>query len=104
MDPTLTKSSQAAQRILTSSFGPNIHTWLVGNAPAAHQVIKPYKEPQPAPGQRTFFMRGRIMAGQVNLEGNAFGWADWKWVARDELEALLRPRLFAAIRNALADR
>lgn len=49
-------------------------------------------------------MRARILAGQIELRGNPLGWQDWKWVTRSEAQEMMKPRVFAAVRDALVGR
>ncbi|RFU23963.1 hypothetical protein B7463_g12372, partial [Scytalidium lignicola] len=81
---------QAAERILVQSAGVNMNTWIVGHAPIGHHFIKPYVNPDTKAiervGDKIFFMKGRIMAGQADLKGNLFGLADFKWLTKRELE------------------
>ncbi|RQM06384.1 hypothetical protein DH86_00001177 [Scytalidium sp. 3C] len=99
---------QAAERILVQSAGVNMNTWIVGHAPIGHHVIKPYINPETKAiervGDKIFFMKGRIMAGQANLKGNLFGFNDFKWLTKKELEEVVSPKYFSSIRNMLADR
>ena len=55
-------------------------------------------------GVRTFFMKGRIMAGQANLEGNQFGLSQFRWLTKKEIEARFTQYDFGRIRDMLADR
>ena len=67
-----------------------MNTWVVGRVPVAHVVTKPTLKADGSvekKGQKTFFLKGRIMAGQADLEGNPFGYTDFKWLTREELEA-----------------
>lgn len=55
-------------------------------------------------GTKTFFMKARIMAGQVNLKENKFGFQDFKWLAKDELRNQVPGSYWRSIKNMLADR
>jgi large subunit ribosomal protein L46 len=83
-----------------------MNTWIIGHVPVGHHVLQPYyvDGKLERPGERTFFMKGRIMAGQANLKGNLFGLSDFKWLTKQELEDHVRPKYFSAIRNMLAER
>ncbi|KAL1900819.1 hypothetical protein Cpir12675_000695 [Ceratocystis pirilliformis] len=85
----------AAKRAMDSSAGLNMNTWIVGRVPVAHIV---------QPATKTFFLKGRIMAGQANLSGNPLGLKDFKWLTREELETTLAPEYFKGVRNMMADR
>ncbi|KAG6006121.1 hypothetical protein E4U21_007357 [Claviceps maximensis] len=98
---------EAAKRVLDQAAGVNMNTWIVGRVPVAH-VIKPSLEGPDGSvtkrGQKTFFLKGRIMAGQANLKGNPFGYTDFKWLTREELEKELSPEYFHGVRNMMSDR
>lgn len=85
-----------------------MNTWLVGHVPIGHHQID-YREPRPSGnlmehGAKTFFMKARIMAGQVNLKENKFGFQDFKWLAKDELRDQVHGSYWRSIKNMLADR
>ena len=65
---------------------------------------KQTKDEIQTPGKKTFFMRARILAGQADLKGNDFGWTEFKWLTKSELERFLSPRLFSGVWKMLADR
>ncbi|KAL8828142.1 MAG: hypothetical protein Q9170_006725, partial [Blastenia crenularia] len=100
----------AAERVLVQAGGVNMNTWIVGNIPLGHYV-RNYSAPAIAKdksheirGEKYFFMKGRIMAGQANLKDNNQGLTDFQWLAKNELENVLLPRDWSAIRNMLAER
>lgn len=97
---------QGAKRVLEQTAGVNMNTWFVGRVPVAHIVRPPVANEQgvTGKGQKTFFIKGRIMAGQANLDKNPLGYTDFKWLTRDELRTELAPEYFQAVRNMLADR
>ena len=87
-----------------------MNTWIVGNIPQGHYtrlygkaLANDVKQVQVS-GEKTFFMKGRIMAGQANLEGNKFGLHDFQWLARDEIQKTFLPRDWNAVKNMLARR
>lgn len=87
-----------------------MNTWVVGNAPVGHyhydyskSTLDPEKNLEEL-GQRIFFMKARIMAGQANIEGNKLGLSDFKWLAKEEIEKAVIPRYWSAIRNVLPER
>ncbi|KAH8798613.1 hypothetical protein F5884DRAFT_813212 [Xylogone sp. PMI_703] len=98
----------AAERILVQSAGVSMNTWIVGHAPIGHHIIKSYTNPETKViekvGDKVFFMKGRIMAGQADLKGNLFGLTDFKWLTKRELEEFVSPKYYSSIRNMLADR
>lgn len=85
-----------------------MNTWLVGHVPIGHHQVD-YPEPRPSGalqeyGAKTFFMKARIMAGQVDLEENKLGLQDFKWLAKEELKRNVDGSYWRAIKNMLADR
>ncbi|KAL7798462.1 39S mitochondrial ribosomal protein L46 domain-containing protein [Trichoderma ceciliae] len=98
---------EGAKRVLDQAAGVNMNTWLVGRVPVAHLVQEPVLDANgevQKKGQKTFFLKGRIMAGQADLKGNPFGYTDFKWLTREELEKELAPEYFRGVRNMMADR
>lgn len=87
-----------------------MNTWVVGNVPIAHQTVLypiPITNPETGAellGEKIFFMKARIMAGQANLKGNEFGFEDFKWLAKDEMERLVRPSTWKNTKHVLAER
>ena len=101
---------QAAERLLVQSAGPNMNTWVVGNVPIGHQI---FNYPQrivnkekgfERVGEKIFYMKARIMAGQANLKDNKFGLKDFKWLAKDEIQKIFHLRDWMVVRNILAER
>lgn len=82
-----------------------MNTWIVGRVPVAHIVNKPVPaedaKSKETPGEKTFFLKGRIMAGQADLNGNKHGLTDFKWLTKDELKETLPQEYFSCIRNML---
>lgn len=88
-----------------------MNTWVVGKVPVGHYVQPPQyssgegeAQQLVAPGEKQFFLKGRIMAGQANITGNAMGVRDFKWLTKEEVGKHVKPSYFAAVRNMLADR
>ena len=85
-----------------------MNTWMVGRVPVAHLVNHPvYKEDGTSlqkKGDKIFFLKGRIMAGQASLEGNKMGLVDFKWLTKEELEQELTPHYYHSVRNTMAER
>jgi len=100
--------SQTAARVLAESAGVNMNTWIVGRVPIAHHVIKPEFEPADANGEqrlvkrgeKIFFLKGRIMAGQADLTDNKHGLTDFQWLTRDELRKVLPYEYWWSVRNS----
>lgn len=98
---------ESAKRTLDQAAGVNMNTWIVGRVPVAHVVNAPVQTADGSiqqKGQKTFFIKGRIMAGQADLKGNPFGYTDFKWLTREELEKELPPAYFKGVRNMMSDR
>jgi large subunit ribosomal protein L46 len=83
-----------------------MNTWIVGNAPVGHYNRKWWedKEQKIGKGEKTFFMKARIMAGQASLQDNKMGLSDFKWLAKEELQKEVHPQYFSAVKNMLVER
>jgi large subunit ribosomal protein L46 len=87
----------------------NMNTWIVGRVPIGHTDYKYAKGKKNEAsgvqevGEKTFFLRGRIMAGQADLKGNKFGITDWKWLTKDEIEGTVSLRYWSGIKNMLPE-
>jgi len=84
-----------------------MNTWIVGHAPAGYLIQKPrFGEDSSLvePGEKTFFMRGRIMAGQADLTGNVFGLSDFQWLTKQEAGNRLPAQYFSAVEKMMSDR
>jgi large subunit ribosomal protein L46 len=104
-----TNTSQAASRILSQSGGPNMNTWLVGHVPIGHHQLEYTKRARSDSGPtehgaKTFFLKARIMAGQVNLKENKLGLKDFKWLAKEELQKEVDEGYWKSVKNMLAER
>ena len=87
-----------------------MNTWVVGNMPVGHQVYN-YRTPEineqkvsETCGEKIFFMKARIMAGKPNLKDNKFDLADYQWLAKDEIQKVVDPHDWSAVKNVLAER
>ena len=87
-----------------------MNTWVVGNAPIGHynfdfptRRLDPQKKVEEL-GEKVFFMKARIMAGQANLTNNKFGLSDFKWLTKEEIENAVTPRYWNAIRTMITER
>lgn len=99
-----------------------MNTWMVGNHPIGHLAFG-YIQPKLAQippnrfvststdlieqkeyGQKVFFMKGRIMAGQADLKANEFGAQEFRWLTKEEIEPLVTRQYWGAIRNMLTER
>jgi large subunit ribosomal protein L46 len=86
-----------------------MNTWIVGRVPVAHVVTKPvFKKDNPSQiekkGEKVFFLKGRIMAGQADLTDNKHGLTDFKWLTREELQEVLPKGYYSQARLMMADR
>ena len=87
-----------------------MNTWIVGNHPIGYRGLK-YAQPtvdltskKSTLGEKSFFMKARIMAGQADLEGNKFGLRDFKWLAREEVEEKVGRHYWNCVRGMLPSR
>ncbi|KAL3431973.1 ribonuclease H-like domain-containing protein [Aspergillus tetrazonus] len=100
----------AAERTLEQSAGVNMNTFMVGYHPVGHYVYNSRKPKidettgATLAGEKTFFMKGRIMAGQADLSANLQNLKDFKWLAKEEIAKYVLPPYYAAIKNMLAER
>ncbi|KAI5286517.1 54S ribosomal protein L17 mitochondrial, partial [Ascosphaera acerosa] len=103
-----------AERALTTHAGPNVNAWIVGNHPVAHRI---YTLRNPAARQRMldqgekigykeFLLKGRILAGQVDLAlaASNLGIKDFRWLTREELARAVGKGYWADIKNAFGER
>ena len=54
-------------------------------------------------GEKTFFMKARIFAGQADLKANKIGIEDYKWLAKDEVQRQVTPSYWSRVKNMLVD-
>ncbi|KAF1808821.1 50S ribosomal subunit L30 [Eremomyces bilateralis CBS 781.70] len=102
---------QAALRILPLAGGPNMNTWVVGNAPlgkaqtdySAEQYVQNTARAVEEVGKKVFFMKARIMAGEVDMAQNKFGHQEYKWLTKDELQKVVHQRYWSNIKNFLPE-
>jgi large subunit ribosomal protein L46 len=91
--------------VLSEAAGVNMNTWIVGRVPVAHRVVKPVLAEDSSsvrqPGEKTFFLKGRIMAGQADLAGNKHGLTDFMWLTREELQELLPEDYYHSVRGMM---
>jgi large subunit ribosomal protein L46 len=81
-----------------------MNTWLVGHVPVGHHQLEYTKPAADEHGAKTFFLRARIMAGQVNLAENKLGLKDFKWLAKEELKKEVDEGYWKSIKNMLSER
>lgn len=83
-----------------------MNVWMVGRQPVGHVVDKPwYKDDTMVKaGAKTFFLKGRIMAGQADLKDNSLGLTDFKWLTKDEIAKEVDIHYYTSIRNTMPSR
>ena len=87
-----------------------MNTWVVGHVPIGFFKFDRTKarlledRHVEEVGEKTFFMRGRIMAGEPDLKENELGLTDHKWLSKDEIAQQVTPGYWSAIKNMLAER
>lgn len=87
-----------------------MNTWVVGNAPIGHytldfpKAITNTANNAEEVGEKVFFMKARIMAGQADLANNAFGDSEFKWLSKEEVQKVVKPKYWASVRNMLVER
>jgi large subunit ribosomal protein L46 len=84
-----------------------MNTWIVGHVPVGHHIAKPRYLPDSTlekPGEKTFFMKARILAGQADLKDNLFGLSEFKWLTKEEVAKHVASRYFSWVKNMMADR
>lgn len=85
-----------------------MNTWLVGHNPIGEHQIE-YKDAKRLEsilelGAKTFFLKARIMGGQLTLKDNKLGWSDFKWLVKEEVKREVDSRYWHSVKNMLADR
>lgn len=89
-----------------------MNTWMVGYHPAGHFVYN-LRSPQAKAdhaagkglrGNKTYFMKARIMAGQADLSANLHDLKDFKWLSKEEIKQYVSPQYFSSIKDMLGDR
>jgi large subunit ribosomal protein L46 len=93
---------------VVQAAGVNMNTWIVGNAPVGHFVTKYDRSVTDdrqveRVGDKTFYMKARILAGQADLARNELGLTDYKWLTKEELQKELAPEYFRGVKNMLVE-
>lgn len=99
-----------------------MNTWVVGNHPighhtntfkstevnkiARHKLVTSATDEfeQEEYGEKIFFMKARIMAGQANVVKNDLGIKDFLWLTKEEIGEKVAPQYFNSIKNMLPQR
>lgn len=55
-------------------------------------------------GEKVFFMKSRIFAGQLDLSKNELGDQEFQWLTKEELKNKVAPPYWTSIRNLLNTR
>ena len=116
---------QTAKRVLDESCGPNMNAWFVGRHPVGHETseiankeLQPRPDPKKKPkvkhiqlvhdaagleGEKTFFMKARIFAGQADVKEANGQYEDFQWLAKEEIEKKVHPRYWSKVKNMLVE-
>lgn len=102
--------AQGAERALLQAAGENMNHWIVGNVPVGHLVSHSRVATNDSEssltmlGEKTFFLKGRIMAGQANLAQNQLGLTEYKWLTKEEVKEHLTPAYYSHVENMMGAR
>jgi large subunit ribosomal protein L46 len=99
-----------------------MNTWIVGNHPIGHHQYD-YHDPilskiapnrlvstsrkdleQEEYGEKVFFMKGRIMAGQADLTKNEYEDTEYAWLSKEEVAQKVGLKYWSSVKNMLAER
>ena len=101
-----------------------MNTWFVGRHPVGHFVsgIDKYdqspteKTPEKKEkqiqsvfdgagdvGEKTFFMKARIFAGQADVGGPNGSYDDFQWLAKEEIEEKVHQKYWSKVKNMLVE-
>lgn len=86
---------------------PSVHAngrGLISNIPANPLVSTSEDIEREELGEKVFFMKGRIMAGQVDLSKNEYGDQDYSWLAMEEIEPLVGKKYWSSVKDMLTER
>jgi len=78
---------KAAARDLTQECGPNMQTWIVGRQPVGVFQRDPAAKAKSGQGDKIFFFKSHIMAGQV--VGSTKDVQDFAWLTQEEVQERL---------------
>ena len=103
-----------------------MNTWFVANHPVGHYIFNRNTQPMNTNnkdqsstsitsdkeehssdldlGQKTFFIKSRILAGQADINSNTLDILDYQWLSKDEIEKVVSPQYWRQVRNMLAER
>ncbi|CAO0801071.1 unnamed protein product [Mucor circinelloides] len=89
---------EAAERTLKEECGSDMDTWFVGRQPIG--IYKQASTKGQENGIKTFFMKARVYAGQVNPSKQV---SDFAWLTKEELSETLSPEYYKAVKDSLGD-
>lgn len=87
-----------------------MNTWMVGHHPVGHLVYKlrkPKSDEEAGTqllGEKTFFMKSRIIAGQADVVESSKDLKDFKWLAKEEIQPLVGKQYWSAVQDMLTER
>lgn len=87
-----------------------MNTWIVGNHPVGHyrfdfpKAIENKENSTKELGEKVWFMKARIMAGQANLAANTLGNEDFRWMCKEEIQQAVTPKYWSMCQDMLGDR
>jgi large subunit ribosomal protein L46 len=99
-----------------------MNTWVVGNHPIGHYIdrfAKPVlkkilpnrlvsaessEKEQLEFGEKLFFMKVRILSGQLDLKLNELGDSEFEWLVKEEIEERVPKKYWMAVRHMLTPR
>jgi large subunit ribosomal protein L46 len=97
-----------------------MNTWQVARHPVGHYnfeyaVSEPAAESNKekqvasvhdtahAAGEKTFFIKTRIFAGQADIAQENARWEDFAWLSKEEIQQKVHDRYWSRIKNMLAE-
>jgi large subunit ribosomal protein L46 len=87
-----------------------MNTWVVGNVPVGlyqyrfPKTILHQEEGIEELGEKVFFMKARIMGGQMDLKRNIYGDTDYQWLTKEEIADVVTRQYWASIQNMMGER
>lgn len=101
-----------------------MNTWFVGRHPVGHFVsdtdpndppvnettdekkdsqIQSVRDTAGDAGEKTFFMKARIFAGQAAVNDANGKYEDFNWLAKEEIREKVHPKYWSGIKNMLVE-
>ncbi|TDL27230.1 hypothetical protein BD410DRAFT_835539 [Rickenella mellea] len=92
---------EAAQRLLHEQCGDAMNTWIVGRRPIGLLEFNyPTNAENDHVGEKVFFMKGHIFAGQVKPKDDI---ADFAWLTKEEIEQWVDKEYWNGVKDILSD-